>query len=435
MKRRNILAIVAVVCAALSLSSCLKNQVDYFGETASARMEKYLKNAREVLYGAENGWRMEYFTDYGGYNYALKFIDHDALGKQIDSVVATSELSAETVYGSNFRLTNDDGPVLSFDTYNDILHYFATPSSSDYQANGGDFEFIILAANPQEVILKGKRTGRISKLYPLEEDMVHFAKRMNVKSSEFIVISADGINSDGDKIHLDFDLNSHSTLFSSYLEDGKTIDEVNAVLMPFIITEDGIKYYEQFKFKGLKISELYYNKASRLLFNDDDASFKVAKIPDDYTMFHDFVGEYEFTYSDGGMTKTADVTIEVIDELSKLVEMKGFTEDYHGVYMEYNSTTGRLEIYPQYAGVYNDVDMIVFLPIAGGYYSFNGYTDLVPNPTPEQGFKFVGHDADKTKTTQWGMLREFVDDEGDSDYDQFSEWKPSNITFKTLVRK
>lgn len=45
------------------LSSCLKEEEDYFDKSASARIEEAVKNAISVLEGAENGWAVKYYPN------------------------------------------------------------------------------------------------------------------------------------------------------------------------------------------------------------------------------------------------------------------------------------------------------------------------------------------------------------------------------------
>ena len=83
--------------------------------------------------------------------------------RTLPEVTVASELFDEA-YTSLYKMTTDNGPVLSFDTNNYAFHYFATPSGSSrnlygesglYQAYKGDFEFMILSATADEVVLKG----------------------------------------------------------------------------------------------------------------------------------------------------------------------------------------------------------------------------------------------------------------------------------------
>ena len=184
---RIITGLLTVAVMSLTFQSCLKDQEDVFDDSAAARLTKTLQEAQKVLVGAEYGWRMYYYPDpdksYGGYVYTLKFTN--------DKVTVYSEIfdgAAESLY----KMTRDDGPVLSFDTFNQNMHYFATPSGSmrnlygesgRYQAYKGDFEFVIYKATAQEVILKGKRTRNVIKMYPRSADVVMLVGRFPLLAS------------------------------------------------------------------------------------------------------------------------------------------------------------------------------------------------------------------------------------------------------------
>ena len=96
-----------------------------------------------MLGGEQYGWRMEYFVgnedgDFGGINVALKF---DA---EKGEVTAMSEEDETAAYTSHYVLTTDSGPVLSFDTYNPVLHKYGTASAEYYEGRGGDYQFFII---------------------------------------------------------------------------------------------------------------------------------------------------------------------------------------------------------------------------------------------------------------------------------------------------
>lgn len=433
--KKIIFSAIAVI-SILSFQSCLKNQVDYFDKTAASRMTYALEQARTALYSSENGWKMEYFTYNGGYNFAVKFVDKDAKGNPIDSVCATSELAPSKMSGSYFRLTSDDGPVLSFDTYNDILHYFGTPDWSNYQGHGGDFEFIILSASQDEIVLKGKRTGLISRMTPIEapETMQSYAAKMADVAENFLVVSATGAT-DGVAVKMDIDLTSRNVILTAKDEEGQW-DEINAVQVPYLITTNGFKFERVIKFQGHEIEYFTYNKNTRrLLADDEDLVFKADAIPSDYVKFSEYPGEYEFKYATDVTPGTATVTIEVVDELSKIVQMKGFTTDYEGIYLYYNATSGRLQYLPQYVGTYNDEFPIAGFTMDGRNVSTSATMDLAPDPTSDKGFKFVSTPDQKMKVTGIILFKEFTTEDGETDYEQFSEWNPSMLYPKTLTRK
>lgn len=432
-------ALVLSICAL----SCAPNQVDYFGQTASSRMQEALDKARTALFSAEQGWKVEYFTGVGGYNYMLKFVEFNEAGVQVDSVIATSELAAGALEGSYFRLTNDNGPTLSFDTYNSILHKFATPSSSEYQAYGGDFEFIILSASPDEIVLKGKRSGLVTKMYPLEEEdgtMTQYAQKMALLSEDFLVLSATGFINEI-RAYLEFDLTNHLVVFYHYKEGTDEIDDANIEgEAPFIVTDYGIKFEHEITVFDYPISEIAYNKATQRIVIDDEFTLKLGDIPEDYVRFKEFEGTYDFTYSAGmGGAKTAEVQLTIADEMSRVYEMTGFTDKFHGFYLYYDASTGRLQYLPQYLGTTepdDQGDLVVGLTCDGRYISFSAPIDITVDGSIDKGFKFVPNPKDKFKATMILIWREFEDEDGETDYDQdFNGYGPNQITPKKLIRK
>ena len=160
MKKNNILLFLLMALPTLLLTSCLKDQEDFFPESASERTTNYLNNVKKVLTSSENGWVLNYYPDrdlsYGGYVYTLKFDE--------DNVEVFSEISSEDVPSikSSYLLKNEDGPVLTFDTYNKYMHLFATPHGSSgaggYEAYDGDFIFIVMKISEDQntITLKGK---------------------------------------------------------------------------------------------------------------------------------------------------------------------------------------------------------------------------------------------------------------------------------------
>ena len=129
--------IVLLLLIPFVFQACLKDQADIFDESPAVRMEKVLTAYKELLASSNNGWLLEAYPErnqsYGGYSFILKFTSSsvDAFSELSDDI---AESSGETLY----VLNSDDGPVLSFDTYNSFLHFFATPSASLTDGYQGD---------------------------------------------------------------------------------------------------------------------------------------------------------------------------------------------------------------------------------------------------------------------------------------------------------
>ena len=109
-------------------------------------------------------------------------------------VTAYSQNAPEKAVVSSYKLTTDDGAVLSFDTYNSVLHYYATADGAHYQARGGDFEFVIKSVTKNRIVLRGKRSGNYCYLDRLtgEETISEYLAKMAAAERKLDIVSFTG---------------------------------------------------------------------------------------------------------------------------------------------------------------------------------------------------------------------------------------------------
>ena len=156
---------LGIVVATL-LAACSRDEESLFDQSAAERALAALENANKVLTAPENGWEMLYFAnpESRGYNIIVKF---DTNGR----VTATAKNSATTgnkimTDESTWEVKNDYGPILTFETYNEVLHAWADPGT-DGDGLLGDYEFLILSATKDRVVLKGKKHSAYTILRPM----------------------------------------------------------------------------------------------------------------------------------------------------------------------------------------------------------------------------------------------------------------------------
>ena len=159
MKRFSILSLICL--AAFTLQSCLFSEDDIFEDSSTNRTNQALDNYQALLTSATNGWKLEYYI---GSNYAagavtllMKFD-----GKQVEMA---SEAGAEgykpgTIITSLYQVKSEQSTMLTFDSYNQLIHMFSGPLGLNMNV-GGDYEFIIMSATPDKVILQGKKYKNI----------------------------------------------------------------------------------------------------------------------------------------------------------------------------------------------------------------------------------------------------------------------------------
>lgn len=240
---------------ALMLTSCLKDQEDIFPDSASARVSKYLDNTKRVLTSAENGWVLNYFPDrnqsYGGYSYTMSFDEDNA---KIYCELADDVLEPIT---TTYTLKNEDGPVLMFDTYNEYMHYFATPTGSSgaggYEAYDGDFIFIIMNISEDEktITLKGNRSGNILYMHKLEGQTPESYQSVMKEYKDNLVFDKAAGTIDG----------ANSMLYINAAKRNIRIQTPDTtVSAPFCFLSDGLTLYQPIHVAGKEVSSFAYNE-------------------------------------------------------------------------------------------------------------------------------------------------------------------------------
>src|SRR5690606_29797128 len=161
--------IFAFLLPAILITSCKREEDRIFEESASARMSEAIANAYKVLQGSDGGWVMTYYPSddqaFGGYTIFTKFISNAQVIIAADAV--------ESPQTSTYSVIHESGPVLSFNGYNKAIHWFSEPGmdnggiGADDTGMKGDFEFIVLKATPDSVVLKSKRSGTEVVMLPL----------------------------------------------------------------------------------------------------------------------------------------------------------------------------------------------------------------------------------------------------------------------------
>lgn len=229
-----------------------------FSTSASERATEGVNNMRTTLTSATEWWLFEFYPDktqqYGGYNYIVSFDENS-------EVDVYSELQADfsTPETSTYDIIAKGGPVLTFDTYNSVMHEFSTPSAEEYQAKGGDYEFVLSNSNDENVLnAKGTITGNKLKLIKLNETPQAYLTKISDISYNISLASGVSINGEDRSVGLG---NRHIS-FSS-LEGGETD-------MAFIPTDTGIKLYESIVVDGHEVIEFTFNKTLNQLISLDE---------------------------------------------------------------------------------------------------------------------------------------------------------------------
>lgn len=189
MKKYINLSMIALLASSATFTACSREEADLFDQSAADRLATIseLYTARLADKGGE--WVMEYYptnaTDSATASQAFRARGYVMLNKfKKDGTVDVAMSNEFTGFeyeqdNSLWAILNDLGPVLSYNSYNSVVHTFSDPSPFQIGSwvgyggvgVGGDYEFVVtdLQDNANEATLKGKKRGSYTHLTRLPE--------------------------------------------------------------------------------------------------------------------------------------------------------------------------------------------------------------------------------------------------------------------------
>lgn len=167
----------ALAAVTLSLSACTNEEDDIFDGTAADRLNETTAETARILASKPNGWVLQMFTTERepGYTFLCDFSSNGSVKIAGNHKWIGDSYQEET---SLYQMIADNGPGLSFSTYNQVFHILATPedigeTNLDEQGYGhkGDYEFILMDVTEDRILLKGKKWGQKAVLTPMPADV------------------------------------------------------------------------------------------------------------------------------------------------------------------------------------------------------------------------------------------------------------------------
>lgn len=272
----------------LSLTqSCFMQQEDLFEDSAMERLEAKKVEILDVLTSAKNGWTMEYFgsdeSTLPGYFLLVKFeksgdngtVQFAAKNAITNNQYVITDGSDPNYPSSLFDIVFDNGPVLTFNSYNNLFHKFSDPNATGLPGDqglgtglGGDYEFIVIsmepADNPTKVLLKGKKRGTYTVLNKLADDVVwkdYIAQLDELNNNMYYNNPAPlrmVLDNSSAKTALNL-YNGSTGIFSAV--DSETDDLTYAETKKFIQTNAGLRFDVPFEYNdGTWGQDFYFNE-------------------------------------------------------------------------------------------------------------------------------------------------------------------------------
>ena len=323
----------------LGLASCTNEVDDIFDASAAERMNAALREYREILTASPNGWVMEYYAEkepekMGGFVYLCSFSSDGRVTMATE--LATAQ-APKTQITSSYNLIADQGPVLTFDTYNELFHILSEPhGSSDTDGYAGDYEFVVMEASPEKMIMKGKKYGNKIIMTPLPTgqswndylDAVIEMVGMNYFPIYDVMVNGSKISAANE----DYDLRLF--YFGSFSQNA-------------IYTPTGLKFYEPITLGGQEVQVFVWDNGQKAFVSSEAGTNVMLKgiLPENFRSFDDYIGTYSFDYINFE-GRQRSLTVELTAQGSSSYKITGSSGSF--TYMvNYNHTTGGIYVTSQ----------------------------------------------------------------------------------------
>jgi hypothetical protein len=269
MNMKSKLYILLLPLLLFALQGCVEDEEKVFDKPASERVDAAISDYKATLCGAPNGWVMEYYPEAdrskGGYYLICKFSANGNVDIAGEVQVSTSSTTYTpgTPVTSTYDVIAEESVVLTFDTYNEILHYFVNPSASDIDGFAGDYEFVIREATPQQIVMTGKKYGNRIMMTPYSGTatwgafLTQFGMRDEEMRAFTYEMRVDGTTpANVKKVTRDYATRTFRFTFEG--EEDKRI-------VPYIPTATGMKLYEPLTIAGKTAQHFIFNPANETL--------------------------------------------------------------------------------------------------------------------------------------------------------------------------
>lgn len=285
---KKILITLAIALAGFNFQSCsLHDDTDLFGQSAAERVDEAVKADKALLESASNGWILRYYTGQnysgGGYTFLCKFE-----GGKV--VVGGDAAEPSETARSSYDIVKDRGPVLTFNTYNNVLHALGTPTQTNVDGGQGDYEFIIMKTTNDSIYLKGKKWGNemVMTRMPESQSWEQYLKAIATVDKSILY---------NNKVMVGNDSVAYASV--DYETRRLTIETDNGeVEAPYYVTPDGIHLQSPVAIAGVQLSDLKFNALTNELADANSQSVKLTGfIPNGYKPIEFWEGKWKLVYA------------------------------------------------------------------------------------------------------------------------------------------
>ena len=264
---QNIVLLISLITA----FSCQKQEADIFSDSPMERLNTALKTSTALLQSAENGWAMEYFatTESPGYTLFVKFKTN---GEAVFS--AKNDLTKNRVLmdSSVYKTIGDNGPVLTFNTYNKVLHAFSNPVNPDGYGLEGDYEFVIMKSSADTIVLQGKKRATTILLTKIPTTISWNNYLASLESMNTLLFANNAPVLSLQMTDKYIFSKGASRMFQILKDNAESSNSVSA---SFIVTRTGIRFHKAQELEGKKFQTFNLTPDSASLICNEDNTLKL----------------------------------------------------------------------------------------------------------------------------------------------------------------
>ena len=199
---------IGVALATIALVGCSRfEEDDLFDESAALRIEHNADKLQEILVDAPYGWVIQYYVGRGvavfeGFNIFANFERGGKVTLAGDHrFLRNGNAGKYTEYSSLYEIIREDGLVLAFNTWNDVLTPFVDPVAywaapeylvKDGEGMQGDQNLVVMSMTKNEILFRGERYDALIRMIKADRDWQTYIDDTQAMKNQ---ITGEGINS------------------------------------------------------------------------------------------------------------------------------------------------------------------------------------------------------------------------------------------------
>jgi len=351
----NKISLSSVICCLLfsvALTSCRFEDEDYFDQPAALRIEQATAEIQKTLIDAPNGWVMQYFTadsEVEGFNIFARFNQNGMVTMAGNHrFLRDGNANKYTEFSSLYQVLREDGPVLAFNTWNDILTPLVDPVDpaqapnalvKDGEGMAGDHNLVVLSYSKDEILLRGERHSARIRMIPCNgtwQEYIDATNTMRDFAANTSIPNFYVIGPKSDTLYFK-NLRSGVVTYCERIDDPLFPTTVNCLFTP-----NGFRLHHEDEIGGTKFQEFHMAADSTCLLSTDD-SVKVVPCWDNYIVDDIKKKSKMWTFDTATLNASQQALYNSIVEDMGALEVKGI--GFYDAALTLEFSTGSKSVY------------------------------------------------------------------------------------------